>query len=260
MTKEEYKILLEKSNELSDEIYQLLITDQMDSERYQELKLLEGEIEDKLYEYEKSELDRVLNEYLESDIQTCMKMLSSMEDYTIGSHICGMNNRIMCSPSELADSILQKGLLSARREGGGIAEDVHILGNQDVEGLLYNMLIKFYESAMFRNTGGVVVAIPTTMLNEDGERVSIGTFPNDLGFIAKDDPRIISLPINSFVRSTGCLPKEFILGVVSQDENGNACFHKNDHFIAELSPQDQIEVYKRFVSDGLRVDSFQNVH
>lgn len=251
MSKSKIKELIEQDDKIADRMYELQLANKYDSDEYKQLKAAQELINNEMNEYLKS----VIDENVDKNIRTCIEMLSKMSEFTIGSHMCGLNNRIMCEPSILAKSILEKGLISARREGGGIAENVHILGDENIIDNLRSMLEKFYSFALFRNTGGAVVAISTTMLDENGERVSIGEFPKNMDFISKDDSRIISLPINLFVNKIGYLPPEFIMGVVSKDENDDVTFTKNDRFIAELTKDEQIELYDKFVSMGLKVNN-----
>ncbi len=251
MSKNRIKELMEQDDRIADRIYELQLANKYDSDEYKELKRSQELINNEMNEYLRS----IIDENVDKNIRTCIEMLSKMEEFTIGSHMCGLNNRIMCEPSMLAKSILEKGLISARREGGGVAENVHILGDDNIIDNLRSMLEKFYSFALYRNTGGAVVAIPTTMLSENGERVEIGTFPKNLDFISKDDRRVANLPINIFVNNIGYLPPEFILGVVSKNESDDVTFTKNNRFITELSEDEQIELYNKFVSMGLKVTS-----
>ncbi len=241
------KELMNEDSKITDRLTELQMQNQYSSEEYKNLKIRQDEITNEMNEY----LKTIIDENVDKDIRTCLEMLSKMNGFTIGKHMCGLNNNIMCAPHELAQSILTKGLISARSEGGGIAENVHLLGDANIIDNLRSMLENFYSRAIFLNKGGAVVAIPTTMINENNEQVPIGTFPNDLEFISKDDYRVTSLPINRFVTKIGYLPPQFIMGVVSKDENDKVSFTKNNRFITELSIEEQVELFNKFVSLGL---------
>lgn len=255
-TQEQYDAIKALGNDIDDLRYDMMVNHMNYSEIKEFLELKQYlDLHDQLLN---GYLAKILDANIPNDIRICMEMLDRMNGYAIGSHICGMNNKIMSKPEELADSILSKGLISARREGGGIAEDVHILGSENVLEKLKNMLERFYTQVIQYNTGGVVVAIPQTLLNSEGEEVFVGKFPEDLAFGNKDDDRIRLLPLNVFVRKIGYLPKEFIVGVVSKNQDGSISFHKNDKFISLLSYEEQIDLYNKFVEQGLSVNLFQN--
>ena len=174
----------------------------------------------------------ILSDNLSKNVETCLNMLNLLPDYSIGSHYCGYSSSIMSKPEELAESFLTKGLLLSN-EGSGILQNIYMLGNENVDIKIQEKIKEFYEHLICgaKYKGGVLVAIPTTLLNENHERVYIGEFPNDLDFIGKDDKRITNLPINKFVMKNRYLPPEFILGVVSKNENGEVGFTQNNRFI-----------------------------
>ena len=254
MNQDEYILLKKKNDELLDKLSSLSIG----SDEYKKVRTVQREIEEKIDEYELTMLNYVIEEHLDKDVSSILDIINLLDEYSIGSHICGLNNKIQSDPSLLADSILEKGLISARREGGGVLENVKMYGNKDVKKNLENMLSTFYSRALFFNGGGAVVCIPTTLLSDDGKNMSIGSFPNDLNFIAKDDPRVTSLPINRLVNKIGFIPPQFIVGVVSKDSEGVVKYRKNDKFISLLSQEEQIEFYKTLVTMGLVPDKIRS--
>ena len=257
MTREEYLELKKKADETTSLIGIMIDANLTDSDSYKRLKDYANELEEKIAEYEKQKVKDLLDNNLENDMQECFDSLNPDETYSVGIHLCGVNNRIMSEGHELAKSILEKGLISARREGGGLLENVYMLGTEDLDTKLAKSFEDAYIRAVSYNLGGVIVAIPATMLTSEG-RVSIGEFPNDLDFVAKDDPRCTLLPINLFVRNIGYLPPEFILGVVSNDMNGETIFTKNERYISKLSEEEQIELYEKFVGMGLQAKPIIN--
>ncbi len=258
MTKEEYLELKKKVDEITDLIGSMIDRNLTNTDEYKRLKVYSQELDDKIEAYERQRVSDLLDNNLDNDMKTCFDLMNPDETYSIGIHLCGVNNRIMSKDYELAESILQKGLISARNEGGGVLENVYILGTQDIDTKIADGLKQTYARAVTRNLGGAIVAIPATMLTSEG-RVAIGEFPNDLDFIAKDDKRCTILPINMFVKRIGYLPPEFILGVVSNDKNGDTSFTRNDRFISILPEEEQIEVYEKFASMGLRGEPINSI-
>lgn len=213
--------------------------------------------------YEKKLCEKITSKNLSSDVITCLEMLSPLESYSIGSHVSGLTSSLggaSFSGTALANSIIARGLLSNRREGGGVARTVHILGNEDIENKLRTMLIQFYSHTISCHTGGAVVAIPSTLISSPTERMWIGEFPNDLEHSDKDAQGMSQLPINKFVDYIGYVPSEFIVGVISQAEDGSVTFTKNPRFISQLSIEEQIAVYNKFVSQGLQAAPPEKAH
>lgn len=251
MSEEEYIKLKNQLEELSIHRSDMIDRNEFNTEEYKKVKELCNQISDIITEYEKQKVDFLLNEKFPKDYETCLSMLDPEETYSIGIHKCGMNNAIKSDPSKLADSFFEKGIISARREGGGVVENVHVLGTENIDEKLANILQELYVRSVSYGNGGVIVAIPATMLTNDDERAYIGEFPNDLEFVAKDDPRTYWIPINRFVDKLGYLPPEFIMGVVSQNEKGDISFINNKRYISCLSVEEQKELYEKFISEGL---------
>ena len=258
MTEEEYLKLREEFDKIGDKMYELAIAGKFNQE-YEELKKYKKELESILNSYLENKIKTILSDNLSKNVETCLNMLNLLPDYSIGSHYCGYSSSIMSKPEELAESFLTKGLLLSN-EGSGILQNIYMLGNENVDIKIQEKIKEFYEHLICgaKYKGGVLVAIPTTLLNENHERVYIGEFPNDLDFIGKDDKRITNLPINKFVMKNRYLPPEFILGVVSKNENGEVGFTQNNRFISQLSEEEQIEFYKELVAKGLKPGKISN--
>ena len=253
MTREEYLKLNERFDELEGLRTMLFDLKMTDTDTYQSLKANLAKIEEKMLVYEKERVQELLDNNLENDLNTCLNMLRQGETYSVGMHMAGVSHKIMSEPHLYAQSILEKGLLSGGKEGGGVVENVHVFGTENIDEKLAKTFNSLYVRSVSRGKGGVIVAIPSTMLTRDG-RVFIGEYPNDLEFISKSDPRVVNIPINRFVSLIEYLPPEFILGVVSPDINGDTIFTKNDRYISVLPEEEQIALYEKFVKMGLRAE------
>ena len=186
MTREEYLKLNEKFEELEglrSMLYDLKMTD---TDTYQSLKANLAEIEEKMLVYEKERVQELLDNNLENDLNACLDMLRQGETYSVGMHMAGVSHKIMSEPHLYAQSILEKGLLSGGKEGGGVVENVHVFGTENIDEKLAKTFNSLYVRSVSRGKGGVIVAIPSTLLTRDG-RVFIGEYPNDLEFISKSD-------------------------------------------------------------------------
>jgi len=186
---------------------------------------------------------------------SCLEMLQPSVDYSVGVHMIGYSaaHDVLGDANNVVQSFFDSGINQSDSHGG-VLQNVSIYGSENVEANMNSILEKTYKFQI-SNTydGGVVVAIPSTMLNESGERVFIGDYPSGLASVARDQVTINN-PINNFVSKTKNLPPEFIVGIVSEVD-GEAVFTKNPNFISELSPEEQINVYKRLVDSGLDIST-----
>lgn len=237
-------------NELIKKYGDLITFGDIEDPKYKSVNLQREDLNTK----EKQLVERIVNivraSNLSTDVMDCLEILSSLESYSIGKHIYGLHSTF--DSSTIVESILAKGLLDTRGEGGGIQRTVHVLGNENIENKLIGIIDEFYNRAVYTGGGGAIVAFPSTLISSPTERMWIGEFPNDLQHSDKSDTRVRSLPIDRFVNAIQCVPSEFIVGVVSRAEDGGVTFTKNPRFISQLSIEEQIAVYNKFVSQGLQ--------
>jgi len=68
--------------------------------------------------------------------ESLKSLLDPTQVYSIGRHICGLHHRIKSSKEDLADSILDNGLISGFNEGGGLVENVYVQRSHNLESKL----------------------------------------------------------------------------------------------------------------------------
>ena len=178
--------------------------------------------------------------------------LNPEEVYSIGTHICGIRNEVE-NIDELADSIFNNGLVFKTHEGVGLTGTVYMKGSTNFEEKLDESVEELYRKVDENFIpAGVVVAVPGSIKGKDGKDYYLGTYPDDLRWIAKDDKRIKHLPIEDFVRKIGRVPKEFILGILIKDYDKTLCIG-NSNYISYLSEEEQAELLEQYKEQGLEL-------
>lgn len=197
-----------------------------------------------------------MNEKVKHELEKLKIFLDPKEVYSVGSHMCGLRHDII--PSEdLITSILNNGLTFKIREGVGLTGTVHMLGSEDFESKLDAVFNNLYNKV---NNGelpaGVIVAVPGSLKDIDGKDYFIGTYPNDLDFIAKDDKRIKKLPVEEYTLKLGGVPKEFILGVIAKID-GETIVCGNNEYISYLDSDRQTLFLNRMKQANVRISTVE---
>ena len=184
--------------------------------------------------------------------------LNPEEIYSIGTHVCGLRNEIE-NINELADSIFENGLMFKTFEGVGLTGTVYMKGSTDFEEKIDKSVEELYEQ-VDNNVipAGVIVAVPGSIQGIDGKDYYLGTYPDDLEWIAKDDKRLSFLPIEDFVRKIGRVPREFILGILIKDYDQTICIG-NSNYISYLDKEKQAEILEEFRLQGLETDEIDRL-
>lgn len=151
----------------------------------------------------------------------------------------------------LASSILGKGLLTQRHENGGVPEIVYMKGSHDVIQKTSEMIDDLIAYVLDGQRGGTIISIPASLRGRDGNDYYLGLFPDDMDFIAKDDKRVMFLPISRLFNINGGLPAEFILGIIQRTKGEGISIVRNENYISNLPQEKQMELLESYFEKGM---------
>lgn len=189
--------------------------------------------------------------------QNLNQMLTGNKKYSIGFHDIGMHG-VEQEASSLSESFFNHGIKTQRiSEQGGVPQVVAILGNSSISKKV-NLTTErlYYMSKIEGRIGGCIVAIPEFLENNNGEKYSLGLFPDGLDHSVRDYLKPSQFPISMLFNKTGVLPQEFILGMVYKGENNEICLETNPNFVSILSKDEQSNLLNHLFSKGLPPEKF----
>lgn len=145
-----------------------------------------------------------------------------------------------------AQNICRTGLNIKPSSGTNIALTCSFMG--DAESYNRDKLLDYFYSSIAISDDNkyttVVVAIPRTLVDSNGNEYFLGNFPENL---EKDDYRYSDFPINQYFMDKRSIPKEFIVGYISgnvgveREEDLEYSFVPNQSYIGLMTPEEEVE-------------------
>lgn len=176
---------------------------------------------------------------------------------TIATHAITIRDSSKSKSTDLintANSILKNGLNISIVNGFNISSTCTTYGTKDL--CDFNEVINYFYGPISISDDNknvtVVVAMPDTFTDINGNEYFLGTFPKDL---EKDDKKYMNYPLNSYCISKKMIPKEFIVGyiisngMVSKYEDKEYKFVPNYDYIGWKTPDEQISYFESIKED-----------